>query len=99
MEINDALRDQLSETALEAIGHFFCGWGEDSAPRILAPYKYGYCEKQHGTAYIEISEYLFDIQFPIADLLEQTVYGEADIEFIDNINTQCDLMLAAIDAQ
>ena len=91
--INDGLRSLLNETALEAIGHFFLSWDEECAPRVLAPYKYGFCNEQHGSAYAEFSQYFLDREFRVRDLLKQTEFDQEDRDFIEEVNEECERIL------
>lgn len=95
--INDNLRNLLNETALEGIGHFFFNWDEECAPRILAPYKYRFCEKQHGTAYPEFSQYLLAREWGVREMLDKTEYNDEDRDFIGAVNEACESILNSID--
>jgi hypothetical protein len=60
----------LSLILQQAIGHFFKGWKEDSAPAILNPWKYGYTNDRSFDLYSEWSEFLLDREFGIMDALD-----------------------------
>ena len=85
--------DHLNDVAMEAVGHFFFGWGEEDAPHILAPYKYRLCNKQHGDAYSEFSSLLLDQETQVLQFLD----GVTDKEFIDNLNRDCIEIFDSID--
>jgi hypothetical protein len=87
----------LDDVAKQAYGHFILGWGEDSAPAILNPYKHGYANKQHGSAYSEFSKYLLDEEQYLVALGHQSKFDKKDREYIKKFNKHCDDILANID--
>lgn len=87
----------LDDVAKQAFGHFFLGWKEDSSPAILQPYMYRYVQKQHGSAYAEFSQYMFDREPELWRLSHMTTFDGADLELIDSVNKECDEILASID--
>lgn len=97
----DRKRELLGDYGAQAVGHFFFRWDEESAPAVLAPYKYRICEKQHGSAYSEISQYLLDREFEIADLLnlDDRDLTESDEEYLKEIGQEVARLIEAIDEQ
>lgn len=84
--MNEALRNRLNDTAIQAVGHFMLGWGEEDAPAIINPWKHRYTDKRYLDQYPDFSELILDYEYSLASMLNG---GELDDDVIDTINNVC----------
>lgn len=91
MKINKELEGRLSDIALEAVGHFMLGWGEDAAPSILNPWKHRITEDRSLDLYPDFSEIIMDNEMALGAMLRG---GEIDCAVIEEINSRCEKLAA-----
>ena len=93
------LEPYLGDIGVQAVGHFFLNWPTESAPAVLAPYKYHYCRTQHGSAYAELSALLLDEEHIIADILGRPYLDEDDHQYLRELGTKCAELIDNIDKE
>jgi hypothetical protein len=83
------LKDRLNWLALEAVGHFMLGWGEDDSPAILNPWKHRITDNRQLDLYPDFSELILDWEYPLAAMLNDET-TELDESAIEEINSRCE---------
>lgn len=97
--ITEGVSRHLGDVGTQAVGAFFLGWDEESAPAIHSPYEFRYCEKQYGSASSEISELLLGREEEIGAIIHGRPGPLSDDEkdSLREIGSECAKLVEQID--